>query len=52
MRPIYETAWFGPWVARSSSILTGARRSCVVPIALVRRYAFIVACSGTIPVVR
>src|SRR6185295_13155114 len=26
MRPIYETALVGPWVARSSSILCGARR--------------------------
>src|ERR1700716_3370799 len=26
MRPIYETALVGPWVARSSSILYGARR--------------------------
>src|SRR5215831_4080610 len=25
MRPIYAPAWFGPWVARSSSILRGAR---------------------------
>src|SRR5882757_9260957 len=51
MRPIYETALVGPWVARSSSILHGARRSRGAGFGI-WGYAFMVAPAGTSPVVR
>ena len=51
MRPIYETALVGPWVARSSSILHGARQSRGAGFGI-WCYAFMVAPAGTSPVVR
>src|SRR3978361_501608 len=52
MRPIYETALVGPWVARSSSVLCGGAATAAGPALRVRCYAFMIAPAGTSPVVR
>src|SRR5215468_326507 len=40
MRPIYAPAWFGPWVARSSSILQG---SAAYAVARPREFGFMLS---------